>query len=136
MNIFTNIVPEFTYLILYFPGDEHASFTKEQMQQGKHTEYEKSLHDEMINSMSQQPASPSPELGGGSADSEWSGSSHWGSGHTPPRVPSGPAPDHWGSGDWEKGGGETQGAWPDLGNYNAKGRFSSKEEADKSKSKR
>ena len=105
------------------------------MQQGKHTEYEKALHD----AMSQQPASPSPELGGGSADSEWAQPSHWGS--TPPRVPSGPAPDHWGgdtgSGhEWDKGNGESGGAWPDLGNYNAKGRFSSKEEADKAKSKR
>ena len=33
---------------LYFPGDEAASFTKEEMQQGKHTDYEKALHDEMI----------------------------------------------------------------------------------------
>ena len=112
------------------------------MQQGKHTEYEKALHDEMIASMSQQPASPSPELGGGSADSEWSQSSHWGSGHTPPRVPSGPAPDHWGgdsggSGEWSetRANGESQGAWPDLGNYSNKGRFS-KDEGDKSKSKR
>lgn len=113
------------------------------MQQGKHTEYEKALHDDMIASMSQQPASPSPELGGGSADSEWSQSSHWGgSGHTPPRVPSG-APDHWGgdsggSGEWSetRANGESQGAWPDLGNYNSKGRFGSKDEGDKSKSKR
>ena len=28
-------------------GDEAASFTKEEMQQGKHTEYEKNLHDEL-----------------------------------------------------------------------------------------
>lgn len=28
-------------------GDEAASFTKEEMQQGKHTEYEKRLHEEM-----------------------------------------------------------------------------------------
>ena len=115
------------------------------MQQGKHTEYEKALHDEMIAMQQQQPASPSPELGGGSADSEWSQSGHWGgSGHTPPRVPSG-APDHWGgdsggSGEWSEttraNGGETQGAWPDLGNYNNKGRFGSKDEGDKSKSKR
>ena len=33
---------------LYFPGDEATSFTKEEMQQGKHTDYEKALHDEMI----------------------------------------------------------------------------------------
>jgi len=126
--------PKNDCMYLHELGDEQASFTKEQMQQGKHTEYEKALHD----AMSQQPASPSPELGGGSADSEWSQPSHWGS--TPPRVPSGPAPDHWGgdtgSGhEWDKGNGESQGAWPDLGNYNSKGRFSSKEEADKAKSK-
>ncbi len=29
-------------------GDEAASFTKEEMQQGKHTDYEKQLHDEML----------------------------------------------------------------------------------------
>ena len=28
-------------------GDEAASFTKEEMQQGKHTEYEKNLHEEL-----------------------------------------------------------------------------------------
>ena len=33
--------------ILSFTGDEAASFTKEEMQQGKHTEYEKNLHDEL-----------------------------------------------------------------------------------------
>ena len=34
-------------------GDEAASFTKEEMQQGKHTEYEKNLHEELsINSSS------------------------------------------------------------------------------------
>ena len=109
------------------------------MQQGKHTEYEKALHDEMLSSLSQQPASPEPELEGGVADSEWA-ESQWGS--APARV-GGPAPDHWG-GAGDPGGsewgereetGET-GAWPDLGNYNNKGRFISKEETDKSKSKR
>ena len=29
-------------------GDEAASFTKEEMQQGKHTEYEKNLHEELL----------------------------------------------------------------------------------------
>ena len=33
--------------LLFFTGDEAASFTKEEMQQGKHTEYEKNLHDEL-----------------------------------------------------------------------------------------
>ncbi len=28
-------------------GDEAASFTKEEMQQGKHTDYEKALHEEI-----------------------------------------------------------------------------------------
>ena len=32
---------------ILFTGDEAASFTKEEMQQGKHTEYEKNLHDEL-----------------------------------------------------------------------------------------
>ena len=32
---------------LSLAGDEAASFTKEEMQQGKHTEYEKNLHDEL-----------------------------------------------------------------------------------------
>ena len=31
-----------------FPGDEAASFTKEAMQQGKHQEYEKKLHDQLF----------------------------------------------------------------------------------------
>ncbi len=31
-----------------FLGDEAASFTKEEMQQGKHTDYEKQLHDDML----------------------------------------------------------------------------------------
>lgn len=29
-------------------GDPEASFTKEEMQQGKHQEYEKKLHDQLI----------------------------------------------------------------------------------------
>ena len=39
---------------MLIPGDEQASFTKDQMQQGKHTEYEKALHEEMLNSLSHQ----------------------------------------------------------------------------------
>jgi len=35
-------------MYLHELGDEAASFTKEEMQQGKHTEYEKNLHEEMI----------------------------------------------------------------------------------------
>lgn len=35
------------YLLL---GDPDASFTKEEMQQGKHQEFEKKLHETLINS--------------------------------------------------------------------------------------
>ena len=115
------------------------------MQQGKHTEYEKALHEEMLNSYSQQPPSPvSPELGGegvhGVGDGgEWAGhGGHWGS---TPRV----QPDHWGGDDWDNGGtgngNNGDQSWPDLGGNmpSYKGRFisnNSKEEHDKSKSKR
>ena len=34
--------------IVLSPGDEAASVTKEEMQQGKHTEYEKNLHEELM----------------------------------------------------------------------------------------
>ena len=119
------------------PGDEQASFTKEQMQQGKHTEYEKALHEEMLASLAQQPpVSPSPDsLGGGGADTgDWAAVSHWGS--TPPR-PTGESKyvsvilnifyrvyifrffdqifflDHWGGGsdsaEWGSGGGHSGG---------------------------
>ena len=37
-----------TNMNLHMLGDEAASFTKEEMQQGKHTEYEKHLHEEML----------------------------------------------------------------------------------------
>ena len=60
--------PKNDCMYLHELGDEQASFTKEQMQQGKHTEYEKALHDEMLSSLSQQPASPEPELEGGVAE--------------------------------------------------------------------
>jgi CCR4-NOT transcription complex subunit 4 len=30
-------------------GDAEASFTKEEMQQGKHQEYEKKLHEQLLN---------------------------------------------------------------------------------------
>jgi len=49
-------------MYLHELGDEAASFTKEGMQQGKHTEYEKNLHEEMINNES----SSSSSGGGGS----------------------------------------------------------------------
>ena len=40
--------PKHDCMYLHELGDEAASFTKEEMQQGKHTDYEKALHDEMI----------------------------------------------------------------------------------------
>lgn len=38
----------FVTLSFCLPGDPEASFTKEEMQQGKHQEYEKKLHDQLI----------------------------------------------------------------------------------------
>lgn len=35
-------------------GDPEASFTKEEMQQGKHQEFEKKLHEQLISSTQQQ----------------------------------------------------------------------------------
>ncbi len=37
-----------------FTGDPEASFTKEEMQQGKHQEFEKKLHEQLINNTQQQ----------------------------------------------------------------------------------
>jgi len=37
-----------------FAGDPEASFTKEEMQQGKHQEFEKKLHDQLVSSTQQQ----------------------------------------------------------------------------------
>ncbi|XP_037091244.1 CCR4-NOT transcription complex subunit 4-like [Pollicipes pollicipes] len=39
--------PKTDCMYLHEPGDEAASFTKEAMQQGKHQEYEKKLHDQL-----------------------------------------------------------------------------------------
>ena len=33
---------------LFILGDEAASFTKEEMQQGKHTDYERLLHEQLF----------------------------------------------------------------------------------------
>ncbi len=41
-------------------GDEAASFTKEEMQQGKHTDYEKQLHEEMLAGLALIAAGESP----------------------------------------------------------------------------
>jgi len=43
-------------MYLHELGDEAASFTKEEMQQGKHTEYEKHLHEEMLLNQSTAPS--------------------------------------------------------------------------------
>ncbi|XP_043228306.1 nascent polypeptide-associated complex subunit alpha, muscle-specific form-like [Amphibalanus amphitrite] len=40
--------PKTDCMYLHEPGDEAASFTKEAMQQGKHQEYEKKLHDQLF----------------------------------------------------------------------------------------
>jgi len=50
--------PKNDCMYLHELGDEAASFTKEEMQQGKHTEYEKQLHDEMLNGLSNSGSSP------------------------------------------------------------------------------
>merc|ERR1719242_1362007 len=55
--------PKNDCMYLHELGDEQASFTKEEMQQGKHTEYEKHLHEEMILNQSTAP-SDSPSLPG------------------------------------------------------------------------
>lgn len=52
--------PKADCMYLHDLGDPEASFTKEEMQQGKHQEYEKKLHDQLItNSLSRKPT-PSP----------------------------------------------------------------------------
>jgi len=50
--------PKNDCMYLHELGDDLASFTKEQMQQGKHTEYEKALHEEMIAGLAGNPPSP------------------------------------------------------------------------------
>lgn len=48
-------------MYLHDLGDPEASFTKEEMQQGKHQEYEKKLHDQLINStFNSRKPTPSP----------------------------------------------------------------------------
>ncbi|XP_075230253.1 CCR4-NOT transcription complex subunit 4 isoform X2 [Lycorma delicatula] len=47
-------------MYLHDLGDPEASFTKEEMQQGKHQEYEKKLHDQLINSTLNRKPTPSP----------------------------------------------------------------------------
>ncbi|XP_065223380.1 CCR4-NOT transcription complex subunit 4 isoform X2 [Planococcus citri] len=45
--------PKTDCMYLHEMGDPEASFTKEEMQQGKHQEFEKKLHDHLINSTQQ-----------------------------------------------------------------------------------
>ncbi|GIX75734.1 CCR4-NOT transcription complex subunit 4 [Caerostris extrusa] len=53
--------PKTECMYLHELGDEAASFTKEDMQQGKHQEYEKKLQDQIIgNNNRKQEASPTP----------------------------------------------------------------------------
>ena len=84
--------PKNDCMYLHELGDDLASFTKEQMQQvsvkpyvkrlffnniifqGKHTEYEKALHEEMLAGLAGSPPSPiegSSEGGGEDGGSEW-----------------------------------------------------------------
>ena len=128
--------PKNDCMYLHELGDDLASFTKEQMQQGKHTEYEKALHEEMLAGLAAgAPPSPSPDLvqlecgegeagRGGAQQPGWD--SQWRQG-----GPAGADTEHWG------GRAAPEQAWPDLGPSlpNYKGRFinsNSKEENDKS----
>ena len=47
MKFFFFVKLKLAFIITIILGDEAASFTKEEMQQGKHTEYEKNLHEEL-----------------------------------------------------------------------------------------
>jgi len=52
--------PKGDCMYLHELGDPEASFTKEEMQQGKHQEYEKKLHDQLINATLNRKPTPSP----------------------------------------------------------------------------
>lgn len=60
------VCPKPDCMYLHELGDTEASFTKEEMHQGKHQEYEKRLHDSLIAQMAQQSQQPSTNPGGGS----------------------------------------------------------------------
>jgi CCR4-NOT transcription complex subunit 4 len=53
------VCPKPDCMYLHELGDPEASFTKEEMHQGKHQEYEKRLHDALIAQMQQQASQPS-----------------------------------------------------------------------------
>lgn len=157
--------PKNDCMYLHELGDGLASFTKEQMQQGKHTEYEKALHEEMLAGLALNP--PSPVEGGGEGEGgaerrEEEGRGEW----RPSPTDYPPTPGDWSGGsggggagrsgggggggeqggEWgNRGGGPPPGeqSWPDLavqgGQGYSKGRFvssNSKEEDRSSKSKR
>lgn len=60
------VCPKPDCMYLHELGDTEASFTKEEMHQGKHQEYEKRLHDALIAQMQQQSLQPSTNPAGGS----------------------------------------------------------------------
>jgi len=142
--------PKNDCMYLHELGDDCASFTKEQMQQGKHTEYEKNLHDEMLAGLSLSPPSPTGDLGedsrgdsGGRVDQgDWSVRS----GGVMPEWGGRGEPDQWSSGgrvtggggevtDWGgrgQGGGAGDQSWPDLGQGVRSSRFISSKDDDKS----
>lgn len=64
------VCPKPDCMYLHELGDTEASFTKEEMHQGKHQEYEKRLHDSLIAQMQQQSQQPSSNPNGGSPLSE------------------------------------------------------------------
>ena len=60
------VCPKPDCMYLHELGDMEASFTKEEMHQGKHQEYEKRLHDSLIAQMQQQSQQASTNPSGGS----------------------------------------------------------------------
>ncbi|XP_073974868.1 CCR4-NOT transcription complex subunit 4 isoform X2 [Rhodnius prolixus] len=52
--------PKADCMYLHELGDPEASFTKEEMQQGKHQEYEKKLHEQLLSSSLNRKPTPSP----------------------------------------------------------------------------
>lgn len=58
------VCPKPDCMYLHELGDSEASFTKEEMHQGKHQEYEKRLHDSLIAQMQQQAQQPSATTDG------------------------------------------------------------------------
>lgn len=58
------VCPKPDCMYLHELGDTEASFTKEEMHQGKHQEYEKRLHDSLIAQMQQQSQQPNNPISG------------------------------------------------------------------------